>query len=259
MSLRSIQPENGIHGFKDFLSNLKNEYLDNTSQHEKEINNYLKDVKLWPNQFVYIHQIKTNQFYHKGFDVALGYSMNHLMADFLVNSIHPADLSMYFKLSKALLRFVMDNSADLVPFESSFNVSYRVKKKDGTYISVLRQSTPFIKNKYNRVEAYISLCTNVSDVMDNHRVNWNIYGPKCETFDYYLKQQSHPDDQKEFFSDRELEVLRLLAHSFSSGEISNKLCISVNTVNTHRKKMMKKANVNKTIDLILFAKENGWV
>ncbi|MFY0601263.1 MAG: helix-turn-helix transcriptional regulator [Cyclobacteriaceae bacterium] len=243
--------------FKDFLKSLREQYVDHQTIHEKEILEHLRTVRLWKNQFTYIHHIKTGKFYHKGFDQALGYDLNLLTADFLVKIIHPSDVSMYFKVSKALLSFVMANAPDLVPFESSFNMSYRVGLSDGTYISILRQSTPFIKNDRNEVEAYISVCTDVTDLVDHHRVRWHIYGPKSESFEYFLRQE--PSEENAFFSERELDVLKLLAASLSSVEISEKLFISINTVNTHRKNMMKKANVNKTIDLILFARDKAYI
>ncbi|WP_258104314.1 response regulator transcription factor [Marinoscillum sp. MHG1-6] len=249
--------DQAVYQFRDFLKSLRDQYVDYQTIYEKQITDHLNNSKLWRNQFLYIHHIKTGRFYHKGFDHALGYDMSGLTADFLVRIIHPSDLSMYFKISKALLSFVMGNTKDLVPFDSSFNINYRVRKSDGDYISILRQSTPFIKNHRNEVEAYISLCTDISDLVDHHSVKWHIYGPKNETFDYYLRQQSSEDE--ELFSERELDVLKLLAASLSSVEIADKLFISINTVNTHRKNLMKKANVNKTIDLILFARDKGYL
>lgn len=252
-------PHDSAHAFKDFLKELKLHYLDYEYHFEREILEYLRDTKLWDNQFLYIHHIKSGRFYHKGFENALGYSVDKLTADFFVRNIHSADLAMYFDVSKALLSFVMYNSDHLIPFKSSFNINYRVQKSDGTYISVLRQSTPFIKNKEGKVEAYISLCTDISNIADDHRVKWHIYGPKSEQFPYFLKQQTKGHEEEKLFSDRELDILKLLGLGHSSTEIAEKLFISNNTVNTHRKNLMRKANVNKTVDLLFYAKENGYI
>lgn len=258
-SLSKHRPQDSAHEFKDFLKGLRRDYLDFDLQAEREIMEYLRGTRLWDNQFLYIHHIKSGKFYHKGFDSALGYSMDTLTADFFVRNIHPSDLSMYFDVSKALLSFVMENSNHLVPFKSSFNINYRVCKNDGSYISVLRQSTPFIKNASNKVEAYISICTDISDIADDHRVKWHIYGPRSEQFPYYLKQQTKTHGDEKLFSERELDILRLLSSGHSSTEIAEKLFISNNTVNTHRKNLMRKANVNKTVDLVFYAKENGFI
>jgi len=49
---------------------------------------------------------------------------------------------------------------------------------------------------------------------------------------------------------RELEILQLLIEGLSSRKIADKLNISFLTVQTHRKRLMHKLNVNNTIDLI---------
>jgi DNA-binding NarL/FixJ family response regulator len=59
------------------------------------------------------------------------------------------------------------------------------------------------------------------------------------------------------FSDRELEVLKLLKDGFTSAVIAQKLFISKHTVDGHRRKMLKKSNCSNTIELINFSKNNG--
>ena len=61
------------------------------------------------------------------------------------------------------------------------------------------------------------------------------------------------------FSRREIEVLQLVAEGCSSHEISERLFISYNTVCTHRKNLLKKAGVNRTVDLLRYARGMGLV
>lgn len=243
--------------FVSFLENLQSHYNDLKPVSAHEIEVYLRNVPVWHNQFLYIHHIRSGRFYHKGFDECLGYTLDELTADFFVRNIHPADRSTYFNVSKAMLSFVLHNAGDLVPFVSTFQINYRVRKQDGTYISVLRQNTPFIKNEQGEVEAYISFCTDISLISDSTRMKWTIDGPKSETFPQFL--HDHLNQQQPLFSDREQHILTLVGRGLSSMTISEQLFISINTVNTHRKSLMKKANVNKTIDLIAYARENGYI
>ena len=251
-----IDPKKINQQFSDFLQRLKYGYEGETVKIEDQIKTYMDNLLLLPNQLVYIHHIKSGTFFHKGFDQCLGYSINQLTADFFIRNLHPSDLSMYFKISKALLSFVMDNSDDLVPFKSSFQINYRLKKEDGNYAQVLRQSTPFIKNKNGEIEAYISICSDISNISESNSVKWNISGPKKECFGSYL---TDGNKEENLFSGRELDVLTLLSKGHSSSKISEELFISINTVNTHRKNLMRKANVNKTIDLISFGVDNGYL
>ena len=58
-------------------------------------------------------------------------------------------------------------------------------------------------------------------------------------------------------SDRQLEVMRLLYEGLSDNEISDKLFISLNTVNNHRKNSFKKLGVHSMSDFMRFAQKNN--
>lgn len=58
-------------------------------------------------------------------------------------------------------------------------------------------------------------------------------------------------------SEREVAVLSLISKEFSTNEIADKLFVSVNTVETHRKNLFKKLGVKNAIGLIKFALRNG--
>ena len=58
-------------------------------------------------------------------------------------------------------------------------------------------------------------------------------------------------------SPREKEVLSLLADELTSKEISEKLFISVNTVETHRKNILLKTGSKTTTGAVKYAIESG--
>lgn len=63
----------------------------------------------------------------------------------------------------------------------------------------------------------------------------------------------------ETLSIREKEILRLLARGMTNREISGFLCISVNTVETHRKNVMKKLNIHNLSEIIKYALVHGLI
>ncbi|RYE59382.1 MAG: response regulator transcription factor [Sphingobacteriales bacterium] len=65
-----------------------------------------------------------------------------------------------------------------------------------------------------------------------------------------LLPQEMPENQ---ITDRELEVLRLLAEELTSKQIADKLFISERTVETHRKNLMRKTGANNGIGLMRYA------
>lgn len=60
-------------------------------------------------------------------------------------------------------------------------------------------------------------------------------------------------------SPRELEVLELIAHGDTTGEIANKLHISIHTVNSHRKNILRKLDIKSPVHLVAYAVETGLV
>ncbi len=60
-------------------------------------------------------------------------------------------------------------------------------------------------------------------------------------------------------TDREQEVLVLIAKEYNTREISELLFISVNTVETHRKNLMKKLQVKNVVGLALYAHKNNLI
>ena len=54
-------------------------------------------------------------------------------------------------------------------------------------------------------------------------------------------------------SDREMEIITLIAEGYSNKEVADKLFLSTHTVTTHRKNIMNKLGVNNTAGLVLFA------
>ena len=63
----------------------------------------------------------------------------------------------------------------------------------------------------------------------------------------------------ERLSDREFEVLRLLSSGMTPTAIADKLCLSVKTVSTHRKRILEKMGMRTNADLMKYAIQNGLV
>lgn len=58
-------------------------------------------------------------------------------------------------------------------------------------------------------------------------------------------------------TEREREVLQLLAEGHSTKEIADKLCLSVPTVHTHRQHLMRKVSARSVADLVRYAIREG--
>ena len=58
------------------------------------------------------------------------------------------------------------------------------------------------------------------------------------------------------FSEREIQIIKLLSQGLTTLEIANQLFISEDTVKTHKKNILRKADVHSTPQLIAFASNN---
>lgn len=63
----------------------------------------------------------------------------------------------------------------------------------------------------------------------------------------------------ECLSDRELQVLNLLAKGNSNQEVANSLHLSVKTIDTYRARVLEKLNLRNNAELTLFAVQNGLI
>jgi DNA-binding NarL/FixJ family response regulator len=71
------------------------------------------------------------------------------------------------------------------------------------------------------------------------------------------KQGNKPGEQKETLSGRETEILKLVAEGASNKEISEKLFISIRTVESHKNHIMQKLELKSVVDLVKYAIRNN--
>ncbi len=79
--------------------------------------------------------------------------------------------------------------------------------------------------------------------------------------DRYLQEGGQDETERRFdqLSDREKEVLKLLAEGRSNAEIAGLLCLSVKTIMSHRSSIMEKLEIHNRTDLVKFAIRAGLV
>jgi DNA-binding NarL/FixJ family response regulator len=73
----------------------------------------------------------------------------------------------------------------------------------------------------------------------------------------------HPAPQREQngveLSEREAEVVRLIALGYSNKEIASRLKLSVKTVETYKTRSMEKLHMRSRVDIVQYAARRGWL
>ena len=73
------------------------------------------------------------------------------------------------------------------------------------------------------------------------------------------RKQKLPDEGSNSLSEREREVLALIADGFNNKEIASRLGLGVRTVETHRERIMRKLNIHTVAGLTKYAIRKGLV
>ncbi|MEQ8714363.1 MAG: response regulator transcription factor, partial [Cyclobacteriaceae bacterium] len=74
-----------------------------------------------------------------------------------------------------------------------------------------------------------------------------------------LIQSLHGSDEQRLLTEREREILKLIAKEYTNKDIAESLFISERTVETHRKNIFRKTKTNSLVGLIKFAYANNLI
>jgi DNA-binding NarL/FixJ family response regulator len=145
----------------------------------------------------------------------------------------------------------IEATAQIVKNDPGCRVVILSMHSDETYL--LRALNAGAKGYLLKDSAEVDLVRAVHSVMRNKP----FFSPEIsqvllEDYIRSLKQKGL-EDSYELLTDREKEVLHLLAHGKSNKEVATALDLSPNTVETHRTSLMKKLNLHNTAEIVLYA------
>lgn len=175
---------------------------------------------------------------------------------YLWSKIHPDDIDLWLKALNDLMVFTLDSISLESRIKMSYTWNYRVKNNKGVYVNVIQNTTPLEFDSvgkpiiglahYTVLNAQIKMdvCASANLLNDQNEYEtkyFNNFSQKLLT---------------DGISNRERDIIRLLVLDKSSKEIASKLNISPNTVDTHRRNILRKMNISSTGELIGIFKSN---
>jgi DNA-binding CsgD family transcriptional regulator len=191
--------------------------------------------------------------YSRGIKNMLGYAKADFGIDDITNYTHPDDVIMVVRVVSAYITHVL--KSDIVNKDLRFNCTYRLLKKDGTYMRILRQSSPYEIDASGKLISHLSILTDISFIesLDN-KVEWDIFSDSMEIHNF---KQLVYKDFIDFFTPRELEIILLIKAGNTNKIIAEKLFVSFHTVVAHRKNILLKSCCHNTKELLAFTSSNG--
>lgn len=198
--------------------------------------------------------VKREIVFCKGFNDLLGYKDSEITLELLDENRHPDDTEIVNRVGVATILYTYENPNNNSNY--SLLVSYRRQKKDGAYIKILSKSSAYKVDNKGRIIKLLIQFTDISFLDQTYIVKWNF---DIDNLDKESFKQNIYKAYKGFFTEREMEIIIELNKGSKSKKIANKLNVSKHTIATHRKNILKKANVHTLDDLISFCNKNGLI
>lgn len=166
---------------------------------------------------------------------------------------HPEDQE---QLNRAQTKLYKSGQELFIQQKGISVVSVLIREKNGAndYINLLLQSCSFYSEIQKTVFTLIIATQLATFKIDKDSVHYYYAGENPAMFRYpdkTLLKTGHT------FSIRELEILKLIASGLGSEQIADKLFLSVNTVDTHRRNILKKTKKSTTHEVVIELQETG--
>ncbi len=240
--------------FKDFIGKFILQGFNHIDPHDPMIVDMEK--KLHHNmQFFYLVDLLSMkiQYVSEGCRQMIGVVPEEFELSTLLTRIHPSDFHRH-SLTRSML---IKTGYELMMRRKGytlFSTHSRIKDVSGGYSSHLFQGYVFFAEVPDPKVYVLLVLTDISDFkLDAHGYHYYA-GDDMTMFRYpdeALLQEGH------VFTDREFELIQLIAQGLDSEHIADKLSLSVNTVNTHRRNILKKTKKSTIYDLIIELQEKG--
>jgi DNA-binding CsgD family transcriptional regulator len=146
-----------------------------------------------------------------------------------------------------------------IPMNERINVKIfycglKLKNRWGRILRLFVQTNPLETDEESEAVRTLSLCHDIAPYLKNN--DWWIrysYGEKPQKVKYHHSVGNKSFDH-DILSEREIEILKLIAEGYESKEIADKLFLSKVTIDTHRRNMIERMGVIDTTALMHLAK-----
>lgn len=182
--------------------------------------------------------------------------------EILFNQVHPDDLGKIFAFTNHWISIFQSVSPERREYLKP-TIYIRLRSSNETYNWVMIQYIDNLYDEEGNVSFGLTLVTNINHLKKDNEALMSLldtYDNSCQLF-YCSSAQTINALEAEIpkISQRELEVVKLLAAGFSSKQIAGELNLSIKTVDNHRQNILHKTNTKSTGELVAFCINNGFV
>ena len=242
-----------VQSIRDFVDGIR-EHLDIDDENEVsaddlEAHMYKSDACL------FTWDLKEGEMHFRsGFKALLGYDDEEVNLDRFVSFFHPDEETYIRRIGQAAtLHSVAQPQGNK---KWVLYVAHRIRRADDRYMHVLAQSTPFALDSKGMITKFLVKLTDIDFKESNGAVHYKFIHPGLDADEFH--RSIYPETYQ-LFTDREVQIIRLLNRKLTSTEIAKNLGISKHTVSTHRKNILKKTGCHSVVELLGYCERNGFV
>lgn len=188
----------------------------------------------------------------------LGYSPGEIDVPFFIGNIHPDDQPWFLNFENKVQQFFATLKPSQVP-NYKVRYDYRIRKKNGDYIRILQQVVTIQFDGDNNVARTLVVHTDISDIKQEGLPLLSFIGFNGEPSYINVEVDKVFSPKPEPISNRERQIITMLTEGKDSKAIAEALSISKQTVDTHRKNILRKTKCANTAALINTAVKKGWI
>lgn len=224
---------------------------------------FLENLSVVQNSFVSIFDLAKMEhaYLSPNFADLLGWDPKKISSpenDYINERMHPDDLAHLNNVSWQFFGLIL--RVDPVWREQmkyiKLIMDYRTRGKDGNYVRVIEQHKLLELDKYGNAWMSMSILDLSPDQDLKSLCRYRLVNTLTGELYHFPSAESIIGHKLSF---REKEILQLLSEGLISKQIADKLFISVNTVNTHRQRIIEKLNVSNTAEAVQYAGRLGLI
>ena len=217
---------------------------------------FLEQLDVIENSAISIFDLykRDHVFMSSKFETIFGHDLDEASkegASYFDKYIHPEDLADILKAAIYFIKLGFNTPVENIK-DYKMIYDYRRKNNKGKYIRVIEQQMALELDKFGNVWLALSLL----DISPDKDIKTPF---RCRLVDSKTGKLFHfpPKEEVPQLSNRETEILKLISEGLISKQIADMLFISVNTVNTHRQRIIEKLNVSNTFEAIKYGSDLG--
>ncbi|CAM4049061.1 LuxR C-terminal-related transcriptional regulator [Flavobacterium antarcticum] len=178
-----------------------------------------------------------------------GFDPETVTFDAIINAIHPDDMEFVAKAEETNIKFIYDIIGKENVLQYKSNYCFRARLKNGSYSLFNHQAIVLTTDENGGFGKALNIHTDIGHVCKQNSYTTSLIGMKDQPSYTDIKVLFNSNDFT-YFSQREIQVLKLISQGYITSQIARQLNISEHTVKTHRKNINKKGDCKNVSELV---------